>query len=206
MMNVIRIYKNNSNYPDVLNLYLNNTAPAVIAAIGNLSFLKNKRLGVFSSVKCPGAIILKIYDLMRDLREIGVAVISGFHSPMEQESLNILLKGKQPVIVCPARSIENMCLRREYKQPLADGRLLMISPFGEKVGRATADTATIRNEFVAALADRVFVAYAAPGSKTEALCREVLAWGKPLHTFGDNANANLLKLGAQPFDPYSAYL
>lgn len=89
MMNVIRIYKNNSNYPDVLNLYLNNTAPDVIAAIGNLSILKNKRLGVFISVKCPGAIILKTYDLMRDLREKGVAVISGFNSPMEQECLNI---------------------------------------------------------------------------------------------------------------------
>jgi predicted Rossmann fold nucleotide-binding protein DprA/Smf involved in DNA uptake len=145
MMNVIRLYKNNSNYPDVLNLYLNNTAPEVISAIGNPNILKTKRLGVLSSVRCPGAIIIKTYDLMRDLREKGVVVISGSHSPMERECLTILLRGTQPVIICPARSTEGLRLRGEYKQQLADGRLLMISPFGEKVGRATAETATIRN-------------------------------------------------------------
>lgn len=203
MMNVIRIYKNNSNYPGVLNLYLNNTAPEVIAVIGNLSILKNKRLGVLSSVKCPGAIILKTYDLMRDLRAKGVAVISGFHSPMEQECLNILLRGKQSVIVCRARSIEGMRLRGEYKQPLADGRLLLLSPFDARQPRITVENAIIRNRFVAVLADAAFVAYAEPGGKTEQFCREIASWGKRIYTFEDGANANLLELGAKSIHSYN---
>ena len=62
----------------------------------------------------------------------------------------------------------------------------------------TSDTARIRNEFVAALADKVFVSYAVPGGKTELFCRKILAWGKPLLTFDSLENAPLFAVGARP--------
>ena len=117
---------------------------------------------------------------------------------MEHECLSILLRGTQPVIVCPARSIMRMRIRTEFKQSLAQGRLLFVSPFIEKQRRATAQTALYRNQFVAALADYIFVAYAEPSSKTEHFCRQVLKWQKSLYTFEDNANIELLALGAKP--------
>jgi hypothetical protein len=55
-----------------------------------------------------------------------------------------------------------------------------------------------RNLFVALLADQIFVPYAAPLSKTEQLCREIISWGKPVNTFGHAANNNLVALGARP--------
>ncbi len=61
----------------------------------------------------------------------------------------------------------------------------------------TALTSAYRNRVVAALAARVFVAYAAPNGKTEQFCREIADWRKPLITFDDNANADLSALGAQ---------
>ena len=51
---------------------------------------------------------------------------------------------------------------------------------------------------LAALADKVFVAYAAPGGKTESFCKRILEWGKPLLTFDAPDNDALLALGAQP--------
>jgi len=42
------------------------------------------------------------------------------------------------------------------------------------------------------------VSHAAPGGKTEALCREILAMGKPLLTIDSPENSNLLSLGARP--------
>lgn len=48
---------------------------------------------------------------MKLLRDAGVTVIGEFHSPMEKECLNILLRGSQPIIVCPARSLENMRIK-----------------------------------------------------------------------------------------------
>jgi HEPN domain-containing protein len=44
----------------------------------------------------------------------GVTVVGGFHAPMERECLTILLRGAQPVILCPARNI-GMRIRPEYK-------------------------------------------------------------------------------------------
>jgi hypothetical protein len=40
------------------------------------------------------------------------------------------------------------------------------------------------------------VVHAAPGSKTEAFCRELVRWGKPLRTFDSPHNANLVEMGA----------
>jgi predicted Rossmann fold nucleotide-binding protein DprA/Smf involved in DNA uptake len=134
---------------------------------------------------------------MRRLRDEGVTVISGFHSPMEQECLNILLRGKQPVIICPARSIEGMRIKKEYRQPIEAGRLLLLSPFSNKDSRISSRRAEIRNRFAAALADEVLVPYAAPGSRTEALCKELLEKGRTVMTFDYNYNKNLLALGAE---------
>ena len=61
------------------------------------------------------------------------------------------------------------------------------------------ETAHQRNRVVAALAERIFVAYAEPGSKTEFFCREVVAWGKPLHTHVGPANQDLIAIGATPY-------
>ena len=70
---------------------------------------------------------------------------------------------------------------------------------GEKVKRARQDIARFRNEFAAALADQVFVVYAAPGGKIERFCKKVLGWGKPLLTFNSPDNASLIVSGARPY-------
>src|SRR5439155_11842719 len=113
-------------------------------------------------------------------------VVGGFHTPMEKECLALLLRGTQPLVVCPARSIEGMRLPLVWREPIKEGRLLLLSPFTGSQDRPTADMSIFRNRFVAALADRIFVAYASPGGKTESLCREALSWGKELYTFDSN--------------------
>jgi predicted Rossmann fold nucleotide-binding protein DprA/Smf involved in DNA uptake len=79
---------------------------------------------------------------------------------------------------------------------LQDGRLLLLSPFSATQRRMTEETALTRNLVVAALAETVLVVHAAPGSKTEAFCRELVRWGKPLRTFDSPHNANLVEMGA----------
>jgi len=88
-----------------------------------------------------------------------------------------------------------------WKAPLAEGRLLLLSPFAEKLRRITVDLAQKRNEFVAALADAVFVAHAAPGSKVEQFCHGMLILGKPLLTLESDDNADLIARGAKPVRP-----
>ena len=51
---------------------------------------------------------------------------------------------------------------------------------------------------MAALADRLLVAHAAPGGKTERLCRDALAAGKRVFTLESPDNADLVARGAVP--------
>ena len=127
-----------------------------------------------------------------------MTVISGFHSPMERECLTILLRGAQPAIICPAKSINNMRINKEYKKPLKDGRLLFLSPFDKNQRRISAKRSHYRNLFVAAMSSVILVAHAGSGSKTEAFCKEIISWGKPIYTFDSDYNKNLIKMGARP--------
>jgi predicted Rossmann fold nucleotide-binding protein DprA/Smf involved in DNA uptake len=198
----IHIRRGDPSYPPSLYLHLSDRAPLAFTARGTLDILHRKPLvALFCSVQCSEAIILQTYDLAQALCTAGVTVISGFHSPMEKECLSILLQGTQPVIVCPARSIERMRVPADRKAAFTQDRLLLLSPFAEKLRRVTTDRAQIRNEFVAALADTLLVAHATPGSKTERFCHNILAWNKPLLTLESNENANLLALGARPIRP-----
>lgn len=181
-------------------------APKQLAALGNIDLLNSigpssPLLALFCSVKCPGSLILQTYDLAQNLRQAGTPVGSGFHSPLEKECLTILLRGKSPLLICPARSLAGMRLPADWQEPLHQGRLLLLSPFAAGKRRPTAEMAQERNRFVAALAGHVFIAYAAPGGKTEQFCREVLSWGKPVYTFAHEANAHLVELGVRAVGP-----
>ncbi|MBI3992506.1 MAG: hypothetical protein HY342_04475 [Candidatus Lambdaproteobacteria bacterium] len=68
--------------------------------LSNTCWVQQPLLSLFSSIRAPGDAILITYDLARALRDSGVAVVGGFHSPMEQECLRLLLRGTQPVVVC----------------------------------------------------------------------------------------------------------
>ncbi|GIW90477.1 MAG: hypothetical protein KatS3mg109_0909 [Pirellulaceae bacterium] len=169
-----------------------------VGVLGAVEILRRPALGLFCSIRCPGKAILAVYDLARALRDAGIPVISGFHTPMEKECLDLLLRGEQPIVVCPARSLEGMRLPAALKTGVQAGRLAFVSPFEARQRRAKADQAEERNRLVAALATEVFVAYAAPNGKTEGLCRSLVARGKPLLTLNLPENARLLDLGAKP--------
>ena len=131
------------------------------------------------------------------MRDAGVPVIGGFQTSMERESLRLLPRGQQPVVVCPARGIDNMRLPRDWHPALDEGRLLVLSPFPTTARRPTAELAARRNALVADLATRVVIAHAATGSKTEALARKLAASDKPLLTLDNPANENLVEMGAE---------
>jgi predicted Rossmann fold nucleotide-binding protein DprA/Smf involved in DNA uptake len=162
--------------------------------IGDKSALSRRKNAFFCSIRCPGNLILKAYDLARRWQAEGQPVIGGFHSPVEKEVLRILLRSEAQVCIVLARSLPKR-IPKEFLQPIEDGRLLLVSPFDSKTKRASTETAARRNQVVASLADQIFVAYAAVGSKTEALCRDIASAGKPCMTFDDPRTANLKSAG-----------
>ena len=200
-----RITSKDPNYPEGLKEYLKTEAPEIIWGCGNIDLLPGPNTALngdlwalFCSNKCPGAIILKAHDLAQKFKERGIPTIGGYHSPVEKECRRVLLRGAQPILLCPARSIENMRLKSAWKDAFAKERLLILSSFESRYDRQTAALANRRNAFVAALADKICIAHAAEDSKTLEFAQIVLTWGKPVFTFETPANDALFQLGAQP--------
>lgn len=164
--------------------------------IGDPALIKMDLLAIFCSGKCPGKVVRMSRDFAEDLRARQVPVIGGFQTPVEKMFLEVLLKGIQPVVLCPAREIRNMSIPPEWSGPVEEGRLLIVSPFGPRHRRATKETARIRNKFVAAAADGLFFLHAAAGSRTLAFACELLEEGREIKTFDLKENMDLIAEGA----------
>ena len=169
-----------------------------VALKGDLGILNKMLIGFFCSVRCPGDVILKTYDLARGLREMDATIIGGFQAPMEKEFLDLLLRGSVSVVVCPARGIGGMRIPQGWKGPLGGGQMLILSFFDDKIRRPTSGLSVRRNAWIAALADRILITHAEKGGKIEELCRDALAKGKPVFTLDSLDNAHLVEHGAVP--------
>ena len=169
-MTPVAISAADARYPARLRERLGDAAPDQLSALGNLDLLALPKTALFCSARCPGDVILRAYDQAAKWRDAGRCIISGFHSPVEKECLQILLRGSQPIIICPARSLPQ-CVPPEWKNPLAAGRLLILSRFNKSERRVTSELAARRNGFVAALADEVWFAHITPGGQMERLAK-----------------------------------
>ena len=180
-MTLVGVKAADARYPASLRERLGDAAPTELIALGNLDLLALPKTGIFCSARCPGHVILSAYDQAARWRDAGRCIISGFHSPVEKECLHILLRGTQPIILCPARALPQR-IPAEWRQPLADGRLLILSGFAATEKRITTELATRRNEFIAALADEAWFAHITPGGQTARLTHRLAAWHVPFST------------------------
>ena len=141
--------------------------------------LSQTNTGLFCSVRCPGDKILAAYDTARRLRDDGVTVVSGFHSPVEKECLRILLRGKQPIIICLARAMEKIRLPMDWRGALDADRLLVLSPFEKRPRRPTVESSYRRNKLVAALCEEALIVHAEPGGSVERITELIDRWNIP---------------------------
>jgi predicted Rossmann fold nucleotide-binding protein DprA/Smf involved in DNA uptake len=171
------ISKKSQVYPSLLIERLGDNAPSSLIAQGNLDLLALPKTALFCSARCPGSAILAAYDQAAQWRDTGRCVISGFHSPVEQECLRILLRGMQPIIICPARVLPKR-IPADWQKPLDDGCLLILSAFPNEK-RVTTDLAQRRNEIVAALADDHYFAHITPGGHSAHLAAQLANSKRP---------------------------
>lgn len=183
-------------YPARLPALLGADAPAQLSMAGNAALLQMRTLSLFCSVRCPGVMILQTYQVMRRLRHCPLAIVSGFHSPMERECLRTLAAGTAGIIWCIAKALASFRLPSEWEPLLHNDRLLILAPFADSVTRITDTTARYRNRVAAALADDAFLPYAAPGGRTERFCFDLLAWDKTVFTLDMPENSGILERGA----------
>lgn len=160
-------------------------APQSITIVGDPAPLSGPLTAFLCSKETPGATILKAFDQAAAWRDAGRCVISGFHSPLEQQCLDILLRGRQPMVMALARGFGSLRLPSAQRKALDEGRLTIISPFPATEERVSADLARRRNRFIAALAEETVFAYISPRGNLAGLRDEIRCWdisARELHT------------------------
>lgn len=168
MAQVVVVSPEDEFYPkDRLAAWFNPLPP--LYALGNIDLLQLPLTALFCSRKCPGDAILKAYDLARELREKETPVIGGFHTPVEKDMLEILLKGKGPVVICPARGLEGMRMPPTIREGVDQGRILFNSIAPPQKKRITQELAVERNILVASLATESKFVYTEPDGNLEKL-------------------------------------
>jgi len=167
-----------TNFPSgVLQSFFADNPEQIVSFCGNPEILSDEKIGFFCSSKSSGAAILKVFERANLWRKEQTTIISGFHSPLEREVLEILLKGTGRIISCPARSLETMRPPQNWLTALAENRMLIIAPFTNTL-RISRAMAAKRNQFVVRIADRIVFGYASDSGKVEKLCRELALLNK----------------------------
>lgn len=199
-MHTQHVERGGGGYPLVLLEHLGDESPRDLDAIGDTAVLQYPLLGFVCSIQCPGSVIIRAIDAVHSLVEAGMVIAGGFHSPMERAILDILLRGRQPVVLCPAKGLSYLRLGPAARNALKDGRLLLLSLFDRSVRRSTAEQAQCRNDLVAALSDVLLVPYASPGGNTWTTIQRALARGQTVITLKDDNNAHLVEAGVLAVD------
>ena len=144
---------------------------SILETLGNIKLLKCEKTAFLCSSRYTSEVVLKSYDWALEQRKAGKCVISGFHSPLEKDVLDILLKGTQPVILALARGMYQKP-DKEILKHVEAGRMLIITPFERSVTYITKETAEIRNRLIIDLADEIMVAHMTKGGQIENLLRD----------------------------------
>ena len=136
--------------------------------IGNIDLLKLNKTAFLCSQKCPAEVVLKSYDWAKRQREEGNCIVCGNHSQIEKDVFEILLKGKQPLILVLARGLKHQ-LEPEIQKAIMANRLLIISPFNLRTKRLTRETASIRNQVILQISNQIVVGYKTPNGQLDNL-------------------------------------
>lgn len=133
-----------------------------VCGLGSVALLQGPLTAFFASRQCPGTAIRAATGWALQQAQAGGVVIGGFHSPLEQSVLRLLLEAGSSVVVALARPVAGASLGSAWRAAMDASRMAVISR-AASVRRLTEEAAADRNELAARLADRIVVAHASPG-------------------------------------------
>ena len=152
-----------------------------LRGLGAADLLTGPMTAFFASRQCPGSAIRAAtawaVQQARDHR----TVVGGFHSPLEQSVLRLLLEGKGTAVVVLARSVGTATLPSTWRAALGAGRMAVVSR-STSAQRLTEQGAEDRNDLAAQLADRIAIAHISPGGRLNQQCVRWRAAGMDVWT------------------------
>lgn len=144
--------------------------------LGNTSLLDRRKIGYFASGTIASLSVLPTLDWAAEVAQReDVAIVSGFHSKMEREVLDFLLRGKCGIICVLARSIYKK-IPDKYHEAYNAGRVLFIAPFKTSATMTSRHLCQQRNEYVASISDELVFSSLTPDSSLYQLYSAMLPY------------------------------
>jgi len=140
--------------------------------VGSATLLTQPLTAFFASRQCSGVAIRTAMDWAIRQARSKSPIISGFHSPLEQSVLEVLLTAGAPCVMAIARKLEQAHLPPAWLQAVQNGTAAVIS-MDDTTRQLSAEIASHRNEWVAKHAARIVIAHASPGGS---LRQQLLQW------------------------------
>lgn len=132
--------------------------------LGNNLLLERRKIGYFASSKIASLSVLPTLDWATEVaKRDNVAIVSGFHSKMEREVLDILLRGRCGIICVLARSIYKV-IPDIYRDAFAQNRVLFISHNTSKSTMTSRHLCQKRNDYIASISDELVFSSLTPES------------------------------------------
>ncbi len=141
----------------------------LLLGVGDQRLLEQELTAFFASRQCTGTAIRLAMDWALAQAAKKQAVVSGFHSPLEQSVLTVLLQAKSPVVAVLARPVSEAKLPGDWLEAVQAGQMVVVSR-EKNAGRLTKTQATLRNDIAAGLAQKIVIAHASPGGQLERSC------------------------------------
>ena len=155
-----------------------------VAGVGAVGLLQGPLTAFFASRQCPGTAIRAATDWALQQARERSAMIGGFHSPLEQSVLRLLMEAGSSIVVVLARPVVGASLDSTWHGAIDAGRMAVISR-AARTQRLTEQAANDRNDIAARLADRIVVGHASPGGTLARQCTRWLADGLMLRHLDD---------------------
>lgn len=197
VLGLAEIPRDSALYPAELHSFFNNRVPR-LWHVGETSLLKGRILGILSARKIEPDLALKTSELIRQLGSLGATFISGWHSPLEEEALRILLSRSARIIFCFAKSLDKFILSVEIENLVSQGRGLLLTHCSPKAKRISRDASLRRNQLVVGLSKGLLILSGPPGSASFKLAKLALNSGKTVFAVQHPMNRDLLALAALP--------
>ena len=166
---------------------------------GDSTILKRRLLGIISARQIDSDLALKSSRLLEELGSLQeFAFVGGWHSPLEEEALRILLGQTATIVFCASKALNRFVLSADLDSGLRRGQILLLTHCGPNAKRISREASIRRNELVAGLAAVLLILSAPPGSASLSLAKSVLRRGTPIFTPEHSMNRDLLRCGALP--------
>src|SRR5664279_3266218 len=145
-----------ASYPHRFTERLKDDAPAVLYGCGEAPILETGGLAVIGSRNATPELLAYTEHLGQLAANAQQKVVSGGARGIDQASKRGALETGGTVVGMLADSLERAVLNREYRSPLMEGQLVLVSPYDPMAG-FNVDNAMQRNKLIYALADAALV-------------------------------------------------